>query len=231
MSHDNWKKIWEKRSTTTRLLWELQDLIRLDGFDVGAGFIDIADWRSNARAISETLGICDNQSVYEVGCGSGAFLCALMELHAISVGGLDYSHSLIDVARRVIQGADFSAIEAVDILSDLKFDYVISHGVFHYFDLDYAERVLEKMIKKSNVAVGVFEIPNLEKKVRSEEMRRGLLGNEEYDQKYTGLEHTYYSRKWFKEIGIANGLSVEFFESCVPNSEQSSFRFNCVLRK
>jgi SAM-dependent methyltransferase len=231
MSHDNWKKIWESRSLSTRHLWGLEDLIRLDGFDVGAGHIDVTDWRSNARVISERLGICDNQSVYEVGCGSGAFLYALMELRAISVGGLDYSDSLINVARMVIQAGDFSSIEAVDLLSYLKFDYVIAHGVFHYFDLGYAERVMEKMIKKSRVAVGVFEIPNLETKDRSEAMRCGALGIDEYDKKYAGLMHTYYPRKWFKDIGTSNGLSVEFFESCVPNCEQSAFRFNCILRK
>jgi hypothetical protein len=93
----NWKEIWNRRTTASEGL-DLDALIKLDGFDTGAGHIEADDWRTYAARIAEKLGIRDGATIYEVGCGAEAFLYALRERHFLSVGGLDYSTGLIAAA-------------------------------------------------------------------------------------------------------------------------------------
>lgn len=45
----------------------------------------------------------DVNSVYEVGCGSGANLY-LLKNRGIQVGGIDYSRSLVDTAKKIVGG-------------------------------------------------------------------------------------------------------------------------------
>ena len=75
----NWKEIWNRRTSNGEGV-DLDALIKLDGFDTGAGRIDVADWRTYVEHIAEKLGIRNGETVFEVGCGAGAFLYALREL-------------------------------------------------------------------------------------------------------------------------------------------------------
>jgi hypothetical protein len=74
---NKWQAIWEKRKGGDIL--DLENLIALNGFDSGAGKIASTDWQEYAHRIVELLEIKDDDSVYEVGCGCGAFLYALKE--------------------------------------------------------------------------------------------------------------------------------------------------------
>ena len=226
----NWKRIWDERSAENLKGLVLADLIRLDGFDSGAGLVSDQDWRVNAAILSEKLGICDGQSVFEVGCGSGAFVFALREICAISVGGIDYSKSLVSAASQVMSDGEFETGDASILQTMPRYDYVLSHCVFHYFAMDYAEEVLERMLQKAKTAIGVLEVPDLRTRDESEAMRRDALSQAEYERKYAGLEHTYYSREWFVDQAAKRGLSCEMFGSCMPNSMQNNFRFNCLIR-
>jgi hypothetical protein len=64
----------------------------------------------------------------------------------------------------------------------------------------------------------------------AESARRGMLGPDEYDQKYRSLSHTYYRREWFAQRTGANVRSLEVFDGCVPNYEQNRFRFGVMMR-
>jgi trans-aconitate methyltransferase len=225
----NWKEIWNRRTTASEGL-ELGALIKLDGFDTGAGHIEADDWRTYAARIAEKLGIRDGATIYEVGCGAGAFLYALRERHFLSVGGLDYSAGLIAVASHVMPDGDFKVLEAKAVKTVPQYDYVIANSVFHYFNLEYAAEVLDRMIKKASFAVAILEVPDLRTKDASEALRRDILSQEEYEKKYAGLEHTYYARDWFKAQATVRGLKCEMFDGCIPNYTQNRFRFGCIIR-
>ena len=122
-------------------------------------------------------------------------------------------------------------MEAKNLETAPQYDYVIAHSVFHYFDLAYAAKVLERMIKKARNAIAVIEVPDLKTKSESEAMRCDMLTQEEYEKKYAGLAHTYYERDWFRVQSEAQGLKCEFFDGCVPNYVQNRFRFGCILRE
>lgn len=231
MTLSNWKAVWSRRGSDGGDPADLDGLIRLDGFDVGAGRIEVADWRIYAARIAERLGLADGASVYEVGCGAGAFLFALRERHALAVGGLDYSGALVAAARRAMPDGDFTEAEAAAVDPLEPYDFVVSNGVFHYFPVQYAEAVLARMVAKARVAVAVLEVPDARTRDASEAYRRDTLTEDEYARKYAGLEHTYFAREWFVAQAAAHGCRCTVFDGCVPNYGQNRFRFGALLFK
>ena len=175
---NNWKDIWNKRYLNGQGM-DLDTLIKLDGFDTGAGRIDAADWRIYVKGIAEKLGSKEGETVFEVGCGAGAFLYALRE-STLSVGGCDYAAGLIEAARQAMPDGEFKVMQAIALEPNPQYDYVIANSVFHYFGLEYASEVLERMINKAKVAVAVMEIPDAATKEESECMRRDILTPMEY---------------------------------------------------
>lgn len=230
MSKD-WKDVWNRRSAVDPAVTQvdLDQLIKLDGFDTGVGRIDVADWRINAERIAQRLKLKDGDSVYEVGCGSGAFLYALRERHRLSVGGLDYSASLIQTATRVMPDGAFHLGDARRLEIAPTYDYVVSNGMLMYCDFQDAPEIVSRMIQKARHAVAFMETPDLATKEESEAQRRGILGQKEYEEKYAGLGHTYFERAWFKQIAEERRLDCEIFGSCVPGGVNSSLRFNCIM--
>jgi len=229
---NNWKKIWEARNLSNYQSSEvnLETLINLDGFDGGAGRIKSCDWLEYASLIVNKLGISKNQSVYEVGCGSGAFLFALKKIVDIDVSGSDYSKNLIKVANEIFNN-NFECIEAKKINVNPKYDFVVSNGVFHYFDLEYALKVLGIMVQKAKKGIAILEIPDFDRMFEAEEIRKDTLPYNEYIKKYAGLNHTYYKRQWFADFANKNNLEFEIMNQFIPNYIQSSFRFNVFLKK
>ncbi len=226
----SWYAVWNQRSGDSGAD-PLQFLIELDGFDSGAGRIDAQDWRAYARDICKRLRLGAGESVYEVGCGAGAFLYALREL-GMQVGGLDYSSALIQHARAAMSDAEFQHGEACHLEMLPRYDVVLANSVFHYFsDLQYAEEVLDRMLNKAERAVAILEVPDLSTRDEAERIRRDILSPADYEKKYRGLEHQYYAREWFHRQAAKRGLSCQAFDQCISNYAQSSYRFNCLISK
>ena len=228
---NKWHEIWNSRGSNEKLEYDLNALINLDGFDSGAGKVSVSDWLENARNVTDLLNIKDGDSVFEVGCGCGAFLKGLQEIRNIKIGGIDYSNSLIKVANLVFPNQDFNYGEAKDIKGIEDYDYVLAHGVFHYFDLNYAENVIKKMLLKAQKIVCILDIPDLSTMEESEKMRRESLTIDDYKKKYEGLEHTYFEKSWFEILINKLGYKCEFIEGLMPNYAQKSFRFGIIIKK
>lgn len=114
---DAWKEIWNSRKTTAQGESLLQYLLALDGFDSGAGKIDETNWRDYVECVFRKIElnrIGQHFSIYEVGCGAGAFLYPFFEKGHI-VGGIDYSTILINNARNIFGIMNFNIGEANDI--------------------------------------------------------------------------------------------------------------------
>lgn len=228
----NWRQVWLRRKLPAGREAGLRDLIDLDGFDTGAGRIETADWQAYALAVAALLGLTSGDSVFEVGCGAGAFLFALREQLELRVGGADYSPSLIAAARRTLPEGAFEVLEASELPPEPAYDFVLANSVFHYFpDLEYAQRVLERMIAKSKRVVAVLEVPDLSLRAAAERLRSDRLSAEEYDRKYAGLEHLYYARDWFVRIAATREFDCRLVPSPIPNSAQAEFRFGALLSK
>ena len=211
----------------------LERLIALDCFDSPLGYMTEADWRAYQATFAKRAGIASGDSIFEVGCGGGAFLYPFYEQGHV-VSGIDYSDDLIGIARSSMpERRDFlNAMEAASYPAEPLTDVVIANHVIHYFgSLEYAEGVITTMLKKAKMAAAVSGVPNVELKADSERERRGLLTPAEYEAKYRDLEILYYDKKWFTTIATQNGFAAEFLDHQMPGFAQNRFRFDCVMTR
>jgi trans-aconitate methyltransferase len=230
---DRWHGIWNSRGVDSAADLSLEKLVMLNGFDSGSIAIGATEWRGNARRVAALLGIQTGESVYEIGCGSGAFLLALSEVVQCEVAGADYSAGLIATARKVFPENRFDVTNAIELDTLEQYDVVISHSMFHYLALSDAAKVVQRMLSKARSTVGIFDLPNLQTRDAAERMRRGTLPEGEYEKKYQGLNHTYFEKDWLREqVELASpGARLEFIASQIENNPQSPFRFGMIVRK
>jgi len=225
-----WYDVWNRRFAEGPLR-DLAQLIILDGFDIGAGKIEAEDWQSYVDTIASMLGLRQGQSVFEIGCGSGAFLFALRKKYDLEVGGIDYAKGLIAAARQVMPGGIFRVCEAGECPLEPQYDYVIANSLFHYLSYQHAELVFSLMLRKARIGVAVLDIPDLATQKESEVKRRDVLTEAEYSRKYEGLKHTYFDRDWFMQRAKGTSFCCVTFDACVPNCIQNCFRFGVRLLK
>ena len=231
MNQNNWQSIWKKRGVTNASGLSIGDLICLDGYDTGAARINAEDWLSYAAKLVSHLNIQDSNSVFEVGCGAGAFLAAISQQKKISIGGIDYAEGLINNARQALPNGNFSIGNAANLAPLPKYDFVISNGVFHYFSLADAARILQRMLNKASLGVAILDIPDSRTQTECEAVRRAALPEAEYEQKYAGLGHTYYDRFWFSDQIASGGWKCETIDGFIPNYGQNRFRFAALFQR
>lgn len=237
--NNNWKNIWEKKGLENIDLERDEflvfcDLKKADGFDVNVhneqlyfkAFYD--EWMKMYKKLNE---IAENsiQSVFEVGCGSGVNLYLFRNrIKDISIGGIDYSQGLINIAKSVVPSEDLVCGNAEDMYVDAKYDLVMADSVFQYFgSQEYAADILNKMILKSNKVVYVSEMHNVDFREEWLEYRRNSM--DDYDQIYKGLDKLFYSKDWVLDIARRNGKQVLFSKSENPEYWNSKYVFNCFI--
>lgn len=225
MSTSQWKNIWEARKLTAN--GSIQEkLIRANGFDSGAEAVDVNRYTQFVELFSQLINLEPDESVFEVGCGSGAFLHPLRN---IKKGGLDYSKPLIEIAKGFIPNGDFICDAATNLNTDEKYDHVFAHSVFQYLSLDQAKIVLSKMIQKSRKTVSILDIPNIEKRSEQEEDRKLSMGENEYNLKYQDLVRTYYPMTFFDDISIKHSLGLHIVKQSLIQYRENDWRYMAIF--
>jgi len=227
-----WKYVWENRQINKEYDDLLTKLIRLDGFDRSGSIISKEDWLDYCSLIAKKCDIENTDSIFEVGCGAGALLYPFY-VAGYKIAGLDYSQSLIRNASAMwAKNQQVFCEEAINLSNQPRYDVVISNSTFFYFPhYEYAYNVLMKMIQKANKTIAVLEIPNKALFEQSENVRKETVGEQEYKKAYSGLQHLYYEKDWFRAIANKNNLNCEIFNQNIKNYINSPFRFNCIFRK
>lgn len=228
-----WKEIWEKRTDRFDSIdmndpvQVLVELKRIDGFDVVDGGMDYDALKGQNEDILRRLSkFKPIKSVFDVGCGCGANLF-LFEREGLRIGGADYSSAQIGIAKKLFKdkAEELLCGEAIDIPTDIRYDAVIANSVFSYFPSEeYAETVLDKMLAKANVSIGLIDIHDIDKKDAFTEYRRKTI--EDYDERYKELHKFFYRRPFFEDWARKNDLIIEFCESGVKGYWNNSFVFN-----
>jgi SAM-dependent methyltransferase len=231
---NKWHNVWGNRECLADEAGTvLEKLIELDGFDTPLGKMSERDWIDYGLLLGTKAGITSKDSIFEVGCGSGAFIYPfLMRGHQVS--GLDYSQNLIEAAKYEVP-----ALKDLLILSEAnkcsikpQFDCVLANHVFHYFpSMDYAEVTLDRMIKKSRRIITMTALPDISLRGDSEQARRGILSEVEYNKKYEGLDILYFEKENLLNIGNKYGLNTEFLPHQMPGFVQNPYRFDCIYTK
>ena len=111
-------------------------------------------------------------------------------------------------------------------------DVVVANSVFFYFpDHMYAQAVLNRMVQMAKKSVGVLDVPDFSKRDYALSLRREQMGDTEYEEKYKGLDHLYYSKDWFKQSLANTAVKVHIEDQDIPGCINSHFRFNVFLHK
>ncbi len=237
LDNSRWAEVWGGRKVDEKRLEEAKDefsvyreLKRLDGYDVQVG-----DQDAYYKAFYDAaLGVYEKnlagmESVYEVGCGSGANL-VLYRNRGKRVGGIDYSERLAGVAKKLVPESDITIDEAINVAEDLKYDAVMSEGVFAYFPgVEYGREVLRRMYEKARRQVILLEIFDKDLEEECNEHRRAL--ESDYDEKYAGLGKTFYPRQMFADFAKEHGCRIEFSEVKNDYYWNSRYLFNCFIYK
>lgn len=239
MAGNRWKEIWDNKSVVSSGAGKDEfdrfvELKKANGFDVA-----VEDSKQYFEAFyKEWLSFFDNimemtadgiRSVYEVGCGSGVNLYLFQNRGIKTVGGCDYSASLVESARLVTQAPDLRTCGALDIHIEPAYDLVMSESVFQYFESeDYAEQVLRKMLQKSRRLVYLGEIHDASHKEELLDHRRKMIAD--YDIKYQGLDKLFLRKEWIERIAGDYDRQVTYTPLNNPAYLNADYVFNCFIR-
>lgn len=150
-----------------------------------------------------------------------------------TVGGLDYSAALIDIAKKVLPAENVRELicaGAAEVPTDKKYDAVISIGVFTYFDdVAYAERVLEKMLSKSLHTVAVLDI--YDKAFEAELLAERRRSIENYDERYRGLSKLFLPRSFFEDFAARHALKIRFDKYKTTDYVNAAYTYHCFMER
>jgi len=231
---NNWEKVWNKEDRTNKII--LDCLVKADGFSSSSRKYEEDSWTEYCESFFLKLNILQNESIFEVGCGSGAFLY-LLYLKKNIVAGIDYSSSLINLARKLMPEGNFICEDVINFQSNNSYDVVLSHSVFQYFkDLNEAELVIKSMAQMAKKKIAVFDVTDITKydlfhSVRMNNYINEGFSEDDYKKRYQGLTHLFFSKDWFEEIGEKLNLKTEIFDQVNDNYEKSILGFNVIFSK
>lgn len=232
---NNWKRIWESREDNLANVDKenyravFAELTRIDGYDSNGGVTTESSLKQYEN-LKASLNLSAGGTVFEVGCGSGAQLY-LFARDGFEVSGLDYSATMLDIAKKVLpDSTELICAGADELPTDKKFDAVFSNGVFIYFDdLPYAERVLEKMFTKSRRAVAVLDIYDKDFEEVHINHRRQTI--EDYDERYKDLPKLFYPRSFFEDFAACHDLTIRFAKNELENYGNAPFTYHCFMER
>jgi len=226
-----WRDIWGARTLDPSRGSLLAQLMAADGLDTAFGAVTEAHWRRFALDVAGRLHAGPGTSVFDVGCGAGAFLLPLSD-HGCRVGGVDQSAALIAHARAAMPDGAFAVADAAALDDGEAWDVVLSCGVFMYFpSLDYAATVLRRMARKARHAVAVLDVPDLALREEAMRLRRGSLGEREYEERYRGLDHLFFEREWIVDVLVKAGLNAMAESQQIAGYANGAHRFNVFASK
>ena len=224
----DWKSVWSNRSGDAN---SLEDLLKLNGFDSGAGLISATSWLNYVSSVVEEFDINPGESILELGCGAGAFLKALQDtVGRLDISGVDYSPALLGIAQKVIPDGDFTRADLRNFQIEKDYDVIVAHSVFQYLSRDVAERISRNALRNARRLFAVLDVPRLETKNESEAARKAGLGARQYEKKYRGLGHSYFDAAFFESIPDLN-WTISVSDCRISGYGNSEYRASYVYRR
>jgi len=237
MSNESWKAIWNGKSSeppespAAEHEAIVAELLRLDGYHTPTATVAAVTWIAHVQRLARARRLTAGERLFEVGCGAGAFLWPLAQMGVVT-DGIDYSASLVEVARRHFRTARIQVGEAADIDTSERYDVVVSNGVFPYFaDAEYARTVTSKMLDKCLREVWILDVNDAARKDEALAIRRASYPPGEYDRRYAGLEQLYLEQEWFRDIARTRGLDCTIESQPLHDYVSALYRFNVYFAR
>ena len=233
MWNQKWKKVWNNNASKIKKI-NLSNVITANGYNsTKLGLFSEEKWINSLADIEKKYSLSKG-TILEYGCGAGAVL-TYFENKNYQTFGIDYSSKLIDIAGKFLKKTKLKTGE-YDLIKEfkIKFDYIVSNGVFMYFDsTEYAEKVLNEMIKNSanKSKILILDIPDLNKKEKYSEEMIKKLGEDQFIERYKDLKHMFYAKSFFAEYAKKNNLQISIEDQNIQDYENSKYRFNVCLSK
>ncbi len=138
------RRIWNKRGKENNPIKAAHFVIVKQGKETG--LISESVWDETAREIAERLDLKKEDSLLEVGCGSGLLLERLKNKVSFCAG-VDISEEMLKHIKD--ENIELRVAEASKLpFEDEKFSKVFCHSVFHYFpDIEYAKQSINEMLR------------------------------------------------------------------------------------
>lgn len=226
---NSWKDIWNSRQPERG--YDLADLIKLNGFDSDGTSFSTDSWIKYVESFQSMIPIKPSDSVFEFGCGCGAFLTPLYD-NGHEVGGVDYSEVLISVAKINMVNAELRLQNVDEPCGAKPYDIVMSHSVFQYFEcLEFARIVCQNMLKKSSRKVAILDVPNMQLQKESEHARSVVQIGNGARKSQNNVQHLYYEKRWFEQLSKDEKVDIEIIDQDVDGYINSKYRFNVIMTK
>lgn len=146
-----WRRVATEHATPP-----LASLLDADG-PAAAGH-DEGRWFDFVEHVMETLDAGPGTSVWDAGCGVGAFLYPL-HVNGYRVGGMDRSAARIALARSAMPTGRFESGNPVQLDPTEPWSVVVaSHGLEGCRDLDEVRALLARMTAKATHAVALLQV-------------------------------------------------------------------------
>jgi len=141
--------------------------------------------------------IQDNNTVLEIGCGTGD---SLAELKGKQKTGIDFSSNMIEQAKNRHPELEFNHMQAENITLNNKYDVILLTGVIGYFDniLDVLNSIKKVCHPKTKIIISYYN-----------QFWEPLLRFAEF----TGLKKRTPQKNWLSKHDIENILYLSDFEA------------------
>lgn len=230
----DWVSVWRRKGDQVSPDPSMSELMALNGYDTGAGRAEFEAMGRYAATCAKRLGIGPYTELLEIGCGGGAWL-----YHHYTAGtpvsGADISPGHLKVAKGLMPGGRFVCADAAGLpYADASFDVAFAGACFLYLaDWEIAENAFAEIARvlRDGGRGAITDLPDFDLRAEGERIRRGTLGEAEYDRLYAGLKHQYFDRERMTGLAESLGLHAETTTQEITGYGNSAFRFNIWFEK
>ncbi len=229
-----WQEIWRRKGAAIPDNPTMADVMALNGYDTGAGTMSYDAFTDFAAYTANRFDLVAGEHFLEIGCGAGAWLYYFYQA-GMSVTGADISAGHLTVARHLMPDGTFVNCDALSLpFADSSYDCAVAGACFEYLvEDDKPEHSFAELVRvlRPGGRAAITDIPDNNKRAESESIRRGALGEEEYDRLYADLPHQYFDRDDMIDLARRLGVRATATTQQIAGYGNSPHRFNLWFEK
>lgn len=224
-----WLLIWEKKAVAAET-----PLHHIDGYDL----LSPSQWQSMVSELASMLPLEAGAKLVELGCGCGAFIDTLRRMHpTLETTGVDYSASLIDVAKGRVGGAFYVGdARSCPALPSNHFDIACSFGTTMYLNSEQEVIMMLDEMRRITAPGGTLFVGE----VSSAELREKALSLRALTHAKRRLvsdlspDHLYVRKSLFTDYAARYGMKARIYDHHLAGfasaNPLASYRFSVIMR-